>query len=98
MCSIPVAGVFVAKTAHQIEAVKLGQSNGIDVVIPVEGSTAPGFNITFLRFDKVREVALRDIIMHVATGSFTTTGHDTDLTHRNAAREVTAPDRPRPTE
>ena len=48
VCSFPVAGVFVAKTDHQIGAVKVGQFNGIEVVILDEGSTPPGFIVTFL--------------------------------------------------
>ena len=46
--AIDVAGIFMTKTGHQLGAVRVGQFNGIDLVILEEGATPPGFNITFL--------------------------------------------------
>jgi hypothetical protein len=81
---IPVAGVFIAKTDHQIGAVKVAQFNGIQVAILKDGVTPPGFNITFLRYDK----RCRDIGMHVPPGSYTLTGFPVTLVHGKAAGET----------
>jgi hypothetical protein len=78
---ISVAGIFFTKTAHQPGAVKAGQCNGIETVVLEEGTALPGFNITFLRYDREREQRLRDITMHVAPGSYTVTGSSVNLMH-----------------
>lgn len=51
----PVAGVFMTKTGLQIGAVALGYDVGITLAVLSEGSSPPSFNITFLRYDPVRE-------------------------------------------
>ena len=76
---IPVAGVFIAKTDHQIGAVKVAQFNGIQVAILKDGATPPGFNNTFLRYDAEREQRCRDIVMHMPPGSYTLTGFPATL-------------------
>jgi hypothetical protein len=82
-----VAGVFMTKTGHQIGAVRVGQFNGIDLVILSEDATPPGFNITFLRYDAERESKMHDIVMHVPTGHYTLTGFAATLTHGKASGE-----------
>jgi len=84
---IPVAGVFMAKKSLQIGAVKVGQFNGIDLVILEEGVGPPGFGITFLRYDKEREKKSRDIIFHVAPFSISLKGAAAKLTHRKTSGE-----------
>ena len=84
----PVAGVFIAKKAHQIGAIKVSQFNGIEVAILDEGSTPPGFNITFLRYDSEREKRCRDVIMHVPSGSYGVTGFPATLIHRKGSGET----------
>ena len=86
--AIPVAGVFIAKREHQIGAIKVSQFNGIEVAILDEGSTPPGFNITFLRYDSEREKRCRDIMMHVPHGSYTVTGFPATLIHRKGSGET----------
>lgn len=76
---IAVAGVFMTKTHHQTGAVKVGQFNGIDVVLLDEGAEPPGFTMTFLRYDQEREKCCRDIMMHVPAGSIAITGSDVEL-------------------
>ncbi len=85
---IPVAGVFIAKKDHQIGAIKVGQFNGIQVAILKDGTTPPGFNITFLRYDTEREERCRDIVMHVPPGSFSLTGFPVTLIHGKASGET----------
>ena len=66
---IPVAGVFIAKTNHQIGAIKVGQFAGIRLAVLQEGAVPPGFNIMFLRYEADPERRCRDIVMHVLPGS-----------------------------
>jgi hypothetical protein len=84
---IPVAGVFMAKKSLQIGAIKVGKSEGIQLVILEEGVGPPGFSITFLRYDKEREIKCRDIIMHVPPLSVSLTGMSAKLTHRKTSGE-----------
>jgi hypothetical protein len=86
--NIPVAGVFFAKKDHQIGAVKVGQFNGIQVAILEAGSTPPGFNLTFLRYDEQREMKCRDILMHVPSGSYEIQGYPATLIHTKASGET----------
>jgi hypothetical protein len=79
--NIRAAGFFITKKAHQRGAIKVGQCAGIKIVVLAEGATPPGFNITFLRYDRERERRLRDMIMHVAPGSLTVTGSPLNLIH-----------------
>jgi hypothetical protein len=83
---IPVAGVFIAKTGHQLGAIKLGQFHSIQIAVLEQGSVPPGFNITFLRYDEERERRSRDIAMGVAPGSYVMTGFDAGLVHGKAIR------------
>ena len=82
---IPVAGIFMTKTAHQIGAVRVGDDKGIDLAVLDEGSAPPGFNITFLRYDVEREKQLRDIVMHVPSVSYSVTGFPVTLTHKKVS-------------
>jgi hypothetical protein len=91
---IAVAGVFMAKSAHQIGAVRVGQFEGIKMAILDEGSSPPGFNITFLRYDQERETKLRDITMSVECGSYRITGTPAAFIHRNASGEEIIGDKP----
>jgi hypothetical protein len=84
---ILVAGVFMAKMSLQIGAVKVGKSEGFDLVILEEGVRPPGFNITFLRFDAEREKKYREMIMQVPPGSYGTTGMPAKLTRRKTSGE-----------
>ena len=83
--NIPVAGLFITKKAHQRGAIKVGQCAGIKIVVLAEGATPPGFNITFLRYDRERERRLREMIMHVAPGSLRVTGSPINLIHRKSS-------------
>lgn len=85
---IPVAGVFFARSDHQIGAIKVGQFNGIQLAILEDGAKPPGFNITFLRYDADRERRCRDILMHVPPGSCTLTGFPATLVHGKASGET----------
>jgi len=82
-----VAGVFITKSDHQLGAVRVGQFNGITLAVLSEGSTPPGFNIVFLRYDPERERKLKNYVMHVPPGSFTFTGYPVTLTHRKVSGE-----------
>ena len=84
---IPVAGVFIAKREHQIGAIKVGQFNGMQIAILEDGSTPPGFNITFLRYDAERERRCRDFVMHVPPGSLALAGHPVTLVYGTASGE-----------
>lgn len=86
--SMDVAGVFMTKTGHQLGAVKVGQFNGIELVILPEDAAPPGFNITFLRYDVEREAKLREMVMHVQTDSYTHTGFPALLTHGKSSGET----------
>jgi hypothetical protein len=85
--TVPVAGVFITKTAHQLGAVRVGQFNGIDLAILEEGSRPSGFNITFLRYDADRHKKLRDIVMHIPSVCYALTGMPATLTHRKVSGE-----------
>ncbi len=85
--NIPVAGVFITKRQHQIGAVKVSQFNGIEAAILEPGSVAPGYNISFLRYNKEREKKCRDIIMHVPTGSYGLIGNPATLTYNKSSGE-----------
>ena len=85
--AIDVAGIFMTKTGHQLGAVRVGQFNGIDLVILEEGSTPPGFTITFLRYDTEREKKMRHMIMHVPKGYYTLTGSPATLTPGKSSGE-----------
>jgi hypothetical protein len=80
--SIPIAALFITKKSHQLGAIKVGQFNGIQVAVLDEDATPPGFNITFLRYDQKRERRCRDIVMHVAPGSFKITGSPATMIYR----------------
>ena len=82
---IPVAGFFFATTGHQRGAIKVGQFNGIEVIILKYGAAPPGFNMTFLRYDAERETKCRDIVMHVPPISYSLTVSPAMLTHRKAS-------------
>lgn len=84
---VPVAGVFFAMKGHQEGAIRVGQFNGIQIAILEAGSTPPAFQLTFLRYDSKREAKLQDIIMHMAPGSLTITGHLAKLVHRKVSGE-----------
>ncbi len=86
--SIDVAGVFMTKTGHQLGAVKVGQFNGIELVILPEDAEPPGFNITFLRYDADREAKLRDMVMHAQTGRYTLTGFPVKLRYGKSSGET----------
>lgn len=88
---IPVAGVFIAKKDHQIGAVRVGQFTGIEVAVLEEGAAPPGFNITFLHYDREREKRCREIIMHVPNGPYSVTGFPADLVHEKASDKPEIP-------
>jgi hypothetical protein len=89
--NIPVAGIFITKKAHQLGAVRVGQFNGIQTAVLEEGAAPPGFNITFLRYDRERERRLRDITMHVPPGSLTVTGSPVNLIHGKSSDKPEIP-------
>jgi hypothetical protein len=62
---IEVAGVFIAKTNHQIGAVRVGQFNSIDIAVLGEDAEPPSFGMTFLRYDPERKMALSNTIIHI---------------------------------
>jgi hypothetical protein len=72
---LAVAGVVMTKTGLQIGAVALGYDAGIQLAVLGEGCSPPSFNITFLRYDPVREKKLHDYVMHVESGHLRVTGH-----------------------
>lgn len=84
---IPVAGIFIAKREHQVGAIKVGQFNGIQIAILEDGSTPPGFKITFLRYDADRESRCRDLAMHLPPSSLSFTGNLATLVHRKISDE-----------
>jgi hypothetical protein len=77
--NVLVAGVFIAKREHQIGAIKVGAFAGITVAILAEGETAPGFAITFLRYDREREDRCRDVTLHVPPMRVDVRGGDADM-------------------
>lgn len=85
---VPAAGVFIAKREHQLGAIKVGQFNGIQTAILEDGSTPPGFNITFLRYDAERERRCRDLVMHVPSNSIAVTGYAPTLIHTKPSGEA----------
>jgi hypothetical protein len=76
-----VTGVLFAKTDHPRGTIKAGEFNGIEIVILEEGAAPPGFNITFLHYDRERERRFREMIMHVPPGSLRVTCSPINLTH-----------------
>lgn len=78
---IPVTGIFLTKTSHQIGAVRKGQYDRIRLAILEGGAVPPGFHITFLRYDAEREKKCRDIIVHAPPGSCVAKGMPVTLTH-----------------
>jgi hypothetical protein len=89
--NLAVAGAFITKSDHQLGAVRVGQFNGITVAVLREGSTPPGFNIVFLRYDLEREAKLRDYVMHVPSGSIAITGQPATLSLGNATIQGMSP-------
>lgn len=85
---IPVAGFFIAKTGHQLGAIRVGEYNGIEIVVLEEGSTPPAFNMTFLRYDKERETQIQHIITHLPPGELNITGHPVTLIYRKLSGET----------
>jgi hypothetical protein len=85
--NIPVSGIFIAKEEHQIGAIRVGQFNGVQIVILKEGSTPPGFNIIFLRYDAEREIRCRDFLIHVPPASLALNGLPVTLIHGKASGE-----------
>ena len=75
-----VSAFFLTKTAHQLGAVRVGQYYGIEVALVDEDARPPGFNLTFLGYDAVRDQKLRHIIMHLEPGRIRFTGSDAALT------------------
>ncbi len=84
---IPVAGIFMTKSSHQLGAVRVGQFNGITLAVLAEDAAPPGFDITFLRYDVDREAKLRDIVSHIPTVRCTLTAHPVTLTYVRASGE-----------
>lgn len=84
---LPVAGVFITKSDHQLGAVRVGQFNGIVLAVLSEGSMPPGFNIVFLRYDPEREAKLKDYVVHVPSGRYTITGYPATLKHGKTTGE-----------
>jgi hypothetical protein len=78
---ISVSGFFIAKKDHQVGAIKVGQFNGISIVVMSEGETPPGFTLNYLRYDHEREQRLRDIVMGVPGCSLALTGYAPELRH-----------------
>jgi hypothetical protein len=72
---VSISGVFIAKTDHQIGAVRVGEYEGIQIVILDENAEVPGFNIRFLRYDREREARIDHYVMHSATGIFAIGGN-----------------------
>jgi hypothetical protein len=62
---VEVAGVFFTKTKHQKGAVRVGQSNGIDIVVLAENAEPPAFGITYLRYDAERERTLAHTFLNI---------------------------------
>jgi hypothetical protein len=82
---IPVSGFFITKTDHQIGAIKVGQFEGIRIVVQREGEAPPGFTLTYLRYDREREQKLQDIVKGVPGFSLTFTGYAPELRHGTAS-------------
>jgi hypothetical protein len=76
-----VSGVLFAKTGHNRGTIKAGSFNGIEIAILEEGVAPPGFNITFLRYDRERERRFREMIMHVPPGFYQVISPPVNLTH-----------------
>ena len=89
--NIPVAGIFITKTDHQLGAIKVGQFVGIQIAVLGERAAPPGFNITFLRYDEERARRCRDIFMHVPAGSIGITGWPAALIHGKSSDEPENP-------
>jgi len=85
--AIPVAGLFLTKTDHQIGAVRVGQFTGITLAVLPEDAKPPGFSITFYRYDAEREAKLKDMVIHVPAGTLTLTGHAPTLIQGKASGE-----------
>jgi hypothetical protein len=86
--AIDVAGIFLTKTGHQLGAVKVGQFNGIELVILPEDAAPPGFNITFLQYDAERETKLRDMVVHVPPAGYTSNGFPASLRYGKSSGET----------
>jgi len=84
---IPVAGVFFAKREHQVGAVKVGEFHGIQIAILEQGSVPPGFNLTFLRYDKQRAAKCYELIKHIPPGSVALKTYAPKVLIRSASRK-----------
>jgi len=72
--SLPIAGVFFAKSGHQLGALKVGNFEGITMVILPEGEKPPGFSIVFQHYDSERAKRMKHYVLHAAPGRYTISG------------------------
>ena len=69
-------------------ALKVGEFNGIRLVVISEGEAPPGFTLTYLGYDCEREQKLRDIAEGAPGSSLTFTGmHRSYVTGRTSAKD-----------
>ncbi len=67
---VPVAGVFMAKTAPQLGAIKVTHFEGIRMAVLNETEAHPGFTIVFHRYDLERQKRCRDFLLQCAPGHY----------------------------
>jgi hypothetical protein len=84
--NVPVAGMFFTTASPQIGLVKVGQFEGIDVVVLKTDAYPPGFSISFERYDRKRERRWKELMTSVPKGSLALQGTISTL--------VIAPSRP----
>ena len=71
---VAVAGVFFAKTAVQLGAVKVGTFEGIEVAVLAEDHTGSGASLVFHRYDEERAKRTRHYVLEPLSGHVTLTG------------------------
>lgn len=71
---LPIAGVFFAKSGHQLGALKVGNFEGITMAVLSEGEKPPGFSMVFQRYDPERAKRLNHYVLHAEPGRYTISG------------------------
>jgi hypothetical protein len=76
----PIAGVFFAKSQHQLGAVRAGDFAAITMAVLAEGGGPPGFAISYHRYDRERERRYKDMVIHIPPDQYQVSGSpDTEL-------------------